>query len=118
MGLNEMNNTKLRLGIVFLTGLHLVAAAPNVSQRLSSLCLEKSTNTAEACSCLGVLAENRLGMREQQIILARKEGREKAVRALMKGLDISGAITLVKNLKNFGEAVRKDCKIDFRMKPG
>lgn len=89
-----------------------------VSARLSEICLEKSTNTAEACYCLGDLAENRLGSREQRIILARKEGREDAARALMKGLDLPGAIQLVKDLKNFKEAARRDCKLSFRMKPG
>ena len=108
----------IRLGFVLLTSAHFVAAAPAVSQRLSALCLENSSNSAEACYCLGDLAENRLGRREQQIVLARKEGREDAARALMKGLDLAGAIQLIKDLKNFSEAARKDCKVKFRMKPG
>lgn len=108
----------IRLGLVLLTSAQIVAAAPGVSERLSELCLENSSNSAAACNCLGDLAKNRLGVREQQIILARKEGREDAARALMKGLDLAGAIRLVKDLKNFSEAARRDCKVKFRMKPG
>ena len=111
-----MKMSTIRLGIVLLASAQLVAAAPSVSERLSTVCLEKSSNSAEACYCLGDLAENSLGMREQKIILARKEGRENAARGLMKGLDFGSAIQLVKDLKNFKEAARRDCRVSLRMK--
>jgi len=111
-----MKMSTIGLGIVLLTSAQVVAASPSISERLSSACLEKSSNSAEACYCLGDLAENSLGMREQKIVLARNEGRKNAARGLMKGLDFGSAIQLVKDLKNFKEAARRDCKVSLRLK--
>ena len=113
-----MKLTTIVAGTVLLASTHIVAASPGISQRLSAICLENSSNSAEACYCLGDLAENSLGSREQEIVLARKQGQESAARALMKGLDFGSAIQLVKDLKNFKQAARRDCKIRFNMKPG
>ncbi len=107
----------VKMGFVLLTSAHLVAAAPGFSERLSELCLKKSSNSAEACYCLGNLAEARLGTREQQIILARQEGRDDAAWALMRDLNYTDAIRFASDLKSFSKAVRKDCKIKFRLKP-
>jgi len=96
--------------------IQIVARAPSVSDRLTALCMTKHSNSVEACHCLGDLAHNNLGHRAQEIVLARKEGRKDVAKALMKDLDLSGAIQLVKNLKNFSKTARKDCKIKFRMK--